>query len=333
MYYLVTCLRNFDSPDLEKGYQIDISDVPTFTITKSHPSVSDIIFNNGYLSYIGNASFHELASNYFAIQLFNSDSKMEEEIEYKYLSNFMQYTEAFCTAMWFVKDNSVTISIGTISYSLPDGGHSQIRRNVFTSDAKAQFDITFFDRFEMNAALIWFEKIIAISSKKIKRTGKAPNGYDNLSNFLLLDVPSFQRAMHFLGAARRADFLPAKIASYISVLECLFAAKGDNTQKVAERAACLIAEGTTERIKVFNDVKDSYRVRSEYVHGSEIKGSRHAQMPEISSNLDDIVRKVLKKMFMDHPKLNYNNSNKKDNSRKNIEQVDKWFDELVLSRE
>lgn len=333
MYYLVTCLRNFDSPDIEKGYRIEVSDVPAFTITKSHPNVMDIISNNGYLAYIGNANFYELASNYFAVQMFNADSRMNEETEYKHLSNFMQYAEAFCTAMWFVKDNSVTLSIGTISYSRPGGGHSRIRRNSFISDAQAQFDKTYFNRFEMNEAKTWFQKIIVISATKVKRTGEAPAGYDNLSNFMLFDVPSFQRAMHFLGAARRADFLPAKIASYISVLECLFAAKGENTQKVSERAGCFIAENTDERIKIFNDVRDSYRVRSDYVHGSEIKGSRHAQMPEISSTLDEIVRRVLKKMFMDHPELNYNNSNKKDKNRKSMDQVDKWFDELVLSRE
>lgn len=333
MYYLVTCLRNFDSPDLENGYRIEVLDVPVFTITKSHPNVMDIIGNNGYIAYIGSANFQELASNYFAIQLFEAESRINQDAEYTNLSNFMQYVETLGMAMWFVKDNSVTLSIGTISTNISGGGHNRIRRNSFITDARANSNSTSFNIFEMNQTKIWFKKIIDTSAKVVKGPRKAPAGYDNLSHLMKFDVPSFQRALHFLGAARRADFLPAKIASYISVLECLFAAKGENTQKVSERAGCFIAENTDERIKVFNDVRDSYRVRSDYVHGSEIKGSRHAQMPEISSTLDEIVRRVLKKMFMDHPELNYNNSNKKDKNRKSMDQVDKWFDELVLSRE
>ncbi len=333
MYYLITCLRNFESIDLNNGYQIEVPGLTSFMITKSHPDMMKIINNNSYIAFLGSANYHELASNYFAIQLFNTGSRMDEDVEYTYLNNFMQYVESFCMAMWFVKDNSVTLSIGTISKYSSDGGHSRIRRNSFMTDARANSDTTSFNRFEMNQAKSWFQKITDVSAKVIKGPRKAPAGYDNLSKLMQFDVPSFQRAIHFLGAARRADFLPAKIANYISILECLFAAKGDNTQKVSERAACLIAENTSERIETFNDVRNSYRVRSDYVHGAEIKGSKHDEMPEISSKLDSIVRRVLKKMIMDHPELNYNNSNKKDKSRKSMDQVDQWFDEMVLFRE
>lgn len=332
MYYLITCIRNFSSEESQQGFNINVDQDNNFTITKSHPEVHNIITTNQYLAYIGSSGFHELGSNFFGIQVFNAPV-LNQEKSYIVLSNFMQYIETFCTALWFVKDNAVTHSFGTISSNEIGYNPNMIRRNVIISNSKGDSDEVEFTIDELIKAAEWY-KILCRTAKIIKsdKVGPPKMGHNNLSSFIKFDVPSFDRARHFLGAARRADFLPSKVANYISILECLFAVKGENTHRVAERAAFLVGDNNADRINVFNIVKDAYKVRSDYVHGSEFKNSTHDNLPSISNKLDNVVRKTLVKMMLNHPELNYNNSNKNDKAKKDFQGVNDWFDELVLKR-
>lgn len=331
MYYMVTCLRNFESVEIKQGYSISLDIQNSYMITKKHLDVLKIITNNNYIAYVGSATFQEIASNFFAIKVFNSTT-LNEDSKYTLLSNFLQYLGAYCQALWFIKDNAVTPSMGTISSDIPGESNNMIRRNVFITDAVGTPEKTSFTKKELDEALKWYSKIINISAKKGNGSRKATKGYDNLSQMITFDVSSYQRSLYFLDSARRADFLLTKITNYISVLECLLAANGDNTHKVSERAAFLIGHEVTDRKKIFKQIVGAYDLRSKYVHGSEIKQSKHEQFPEASKNLDDIVRRVLKELILNHPELDYNNSNKKDKTRKNFDEVNEWFNELVLTK-
>lgn len=332
MYYLITCIRNFSSEEVQQGFNVNVDNENRFTITKSHPEVQKIIFSNQYIAYIGSSGFRELASNFFGIQLINTAISKPED-RYIFLSNLMQYIGAFCTALWFVKDNAVTPSFGTISSDENGINPTMIRRNVIISNSEGKGDEVEFTREELDIAVKWYEIICSTPQRISSSKADSPKiGHNNLSSFIKFDVPSFERARHFLVAARRADFLPSKIANYISILECLFAVKGENTHRVAERAAFLVGGTNDDRIDVFNIVKDAYKVRSDYVHGSEFKNATHDSLPSISNKLDNVVRKSLVKMMLNHPELNYNNSNKKDKSKKDFQGVNDWFDELVLKK-
>ena len=160
------------------------------------------------------------------------------------------------------------------------------------------------------------------------------NNLTNMSNYISFDVPSFQRAFFYLDEARKTEFLPAKIASYISILECICAVKGENTQKVSERIAYLIGNDVEERLEIYNDIKKIYNFRSDYVHGSQITTKNHLTLSDVSKRADEIVRRLLSKIFIEHKDLNYMNKKDKNNpNSKSNDDVDRWFNELIFRKE
>ncbi|MBG9985273.1 hypothetical protein HZY91_00025 [Facklamia sp. DSM 111018] len=141
-------------------------------------------------------------------------------------------------------------------------------------------------------------------------------GSSTISNY-----SSFVKAQQYLTSTRKESFIPAKIANYISVLECLFAVKSNNTHNCAERVSRFIEQGDS-RVDLYKKMKKIYGVRSSYVHGGEIKHSH--DLEEYSVELDEIVRRVFKKFLTEFQSFNYlpNNSKK----------IDKYFIEVENSK-
>jgi hypothetical protein len=182
--------------------------------------------------------------------------------------------------------------------------------------------------------MTWYDLLDQFNHKIQRTKVDQSKSLTNMSSYISFETPSFQRAFYYLDVARKTDFLPAKIASYISILESLLAVKGENTHKVAERTAALIEKDVEERYKTFRDMVSIYNIRSDYIHGSEIKHSTQELLPQTSKKLDSIVRRVLIEMFKNHPELNYRNKKDKKNPiNKNFEEVNEWFNQLVLSKE
>lgn len=244
-------------------------------------------------------------------------------------SKFFGFCQTFSNALWFIKDNSVTPSLVTLS-SDSEIEPEPLRRNVYYSDSEAKYDEEIsFTTTEIKDSIQWYGYIEKLLVKRKPEDITIDNdaGMVNMSSFMSFEISSFQRAFYFLDVARKTDFLPAKIANYISVLECLFAVSGENTHKTAERAAFFIGKNNEDRIKIFKDVVNTYGVRSKYVHGSEINSKTHNTLPDVSKMIDSIVRKVLIKFMIEHPELNYTNK------KKGRENVEEWFNHLVLSKE
>lgn len=252
---------------------------------------------------------------------------------YTLVNNFCINCEVFSNALWFVKDNAVTPYWTTMS-SQKSVSPVVLRRSVYYTTAKGSFETVNYSREELEKAMKWYEILEGFLYRKNIEDIDTSANLNNMSNYISFNVPSFNRAYYYLNTARNTDFLPAKIASYISILETIFAANGENTQKVAERAAYFIGESIEERISIYDDVKLIYDIRSCYVHGSLISDKKHKTIPEISEKADNLVRRVLKKAYKEYPQLNYINKKDKNNpnSMNNIE-VDRWFNELILRKE
>lgn len=184
---------------------------------------------------------------------------------------------------------------------------------------------------ELESAEYWYEWVEENVHTIDKNLLSPVPGIIAENKHLSFEVSSFVRARFFIENARKESLLIAKITNYISVLECLFAVKGENTHKVSERCAIFIGDNVEERVKIFNLIKDSYSMRSLYIHGSEIKERKIDDTPSLSRDLDDTVRKVLKKMIKDYPELNWRTSNKKFPDVMNFEEINNWFDASVLN--
>ncbi|PDZ02313.1 hypothetical protein COE20_08850 [Bacillus cereus] len=335
MDFVACSLRNFKISDYSELIEMKSNGSLVFNLLYREPELMGVAHSYNYAIKYGIEEVNRLFEN---VVCFNIYRQSVDDVDKRRLivNNHYYSCQVFSNALWFIKDNSVTPYFTTISSDSeiePEG----LRRNVYYSISETKYDTSIsFTQAEIDEAMKWYDELdkLAPKVKANEITLNNSAGLVNMSSHLSFETPSFQRAIYFLDVARKTDFLPAKIANYISILECLFAVSGNNTHKTAERTAAFIGENSKDRIEIFENVVKTYGVRSLYLHGSEIKSSTHDSLPNTSKIIDDIVRKVLIKIITVHPELNYRSKkDKKDPNSKNVEDINNWFNYLLLSKE
>ena len=145
------------------------------------------------------------------------------------------------------------------------------------------------------------------------------------------NIPSYHRVINFIISIRSDWTMTSKIAGYISVLECILSVKGENTHKVSERVAWFIGENSRDRLEIYNTIKSAYKDRSNYIHGSALKydDESRSKRESLIHDIDEIVRRVLKKCFNEFTYLNYGTTKKDELALS--DEVDQWFNELVIT--
>ena len=327
----ISCpLRNFKCANYTKRIEIKNDNEIIFNILYRENELSNIESSYGYRTIFGQEQINYLKNNFICYE--KSKKSVTNEISRKIITNnFYAKCQTFVNALWFIKDNAVT-PYGTCISSNEPIQPQMLRRNVYYSNSKGEYKEVEFSKEELNKAVYWYNVLDKFTLKKQRDSIDMSKILTNMSNYISFDVPSFQRAFYYLDATRKMDFLPAKIASYISILEVLFAVNGENSHRVSERAAFLIAKDSDDRLKIFKDMKEIYKLRSYYVHGKQIKEKEHKTMPEYCAIIDDIVRRVMSKMYAEYTELNYF-SKKDEIYTKNFEDVNIWFDEFVMRKE
>jgi hypothetical protein len=81
----------------------------------------------------------------------------------------------------------------------------------------------------------------------------------------------------------------AAIARLWSGIEAIAGAKGETTFRTAAQVACLIEQRGDQRFACFKNVKKLYKIRSDAVHGNELKGS----LKEGLKGSFDVLRRLL----------------------------------------
>ncbi|MGI8380410.1 hypothetical protein ACR0S4_17745 [Priestia megaterium] len=331
MDYITCCLRNLNCSEYKEPILLKSKDEAVFYLVYQEKIVLDVIQSYNFMEDFGRDSARKLAHNFFCYYQteFSTTNLHHRKV---IVNNQYMSAQKLSNALWFIKDNSVTPNFATIS-SDSQLEPQLIRRSVYYTDAGGGYNLADFNMKELHQAMKWYNLIDEISPKIEVEKVDLANSLVNMSNYLRFDIPSFQRAYYFLDLARKTEFLPGKITSYISILESLFAVKGENTHKVAERTANFIEEDESDRYTTFKAIVNIYKVRSDFIHGSEIKHSTQQSLPQTSKELDSIVRRVLTKMYSKHPELNYKNKkDKKNTDTKNFEEVNDWFNQLAFSK-
>ncbi|MCU5097291.1 HEPN domain-containing protein, partial [Bacillus wiedmannii] len=183
---------------------------------------------------------------------------------------------------------------------------------ILFSNSQGEYKSVYLTNDEVKEALIWFELLKPIfihdtPSENEEPVSKMVHIYNSKKNIDYYNYNRLQRAVRFVGLARSESFLPAKITFYISALECLFS--NSNTEvrmQVADRATRVLSDIFEERIRINKIISIAYAFRSNYIHGSvnNQKTIRKSLRPyetieELSFELDDILREVLKRFLTD----------------------------------
>ena len=103
----------------------------------------------------------------------------------------------------------------------------------------------------------------------------------------------FQIAVHHLHAARSADTLEMKLASYCSAFEALLSTSTTElSHQLSERISVLLFAEPKPRLECYRQAKRIYGIRSKVVHGSHISSKDQADLQELCKCADNWARSM-----------------------------------------
>ncbi|MFE3573956.1 hypothetical protein [Lysinibacillus sp. NPDC059133] len=326
MDYLLTPLRHFKIENYKDSILFSIDNGQIYLSNDSEDQ-EEIVRSYQYVESFGLVHAKQVKNNFACIVKYK---ECPTNLSIRTTEMHIHFTKSkyFIMSLWFIKDNSVIPYSTTISSDEEIPPQILITGEYYTFSDGGIKDVSFtYD--EIKEAEYWAQVLLTHAIKLSGEKEIKPDEIVNISLFPYSETTSLSRAFLYLDIARQESFLPAKIASYITILEILCAVNGENTYKVSERVAALLGGDSDEKMDLFNSVKKAYDFRSKFVHGSHINYTDVSKVSEISTGLDEIVRKVFKKIIKDYLKLNY--SNRRKEGFLSFEEVDKEFVKLVLS--
>lgn len=286
----IATLSHFRISD-DSEYQFE-----TLTLSNYNPAILHRSLSDTFIKAFGDTAARQFQQGRaFAFSVANeSDVAILEEASVLLNAHMKRARELlyrFDTFLWLVKDNSVLQTHIYVHTQLHgQTGFLSLDRKPIVSNAQGKFVHTSYTKAELDSAVN-----LRSSFYKLCPDYKDEDhwGYDR-------EVNRIERAFKFLCSAREEMYIPAKMAMYMSCLECLFSTEAQEvTQKVCERVAFYLEETLIEREQTFNVMQIAYDIRSRYVHGSKIgtkkdkeRASLEFQM-KLALQVDLIVRRVM----------------------------------------
>jgi hypothetical protein len=136
-------------------------------------------------------------------------------------------------------------------------------------------------------------------------------------------ITRLERALYFSQHARDSTDLGIKITNYCTTFESLFSSDSHElSHKLAERIACFLGSDFEERIKIYQEIKRAYNIRSKVIHGAF--GSVTSDLDTVSISCDNILRKAIKKILNEPEQFKYFREERTN------EEMEKYFLSLVL---
>lgn len=276
-----------------------------------------------------------LLQNPFFVSCVLDETEVALLIQRANLSNLQTYFEA----LWLVKDNSVNID-RYFMQRIEEPFNRSSTGSVLFSNREGLFEDTHFTNEELVSALAFMDKLKLIRRPKPAsehppieqaptgdfRSGISP-GRINEDNYN--DSNRASRALMFVEVARTTTHLPAKIASMVASLECLFSdSKVNISDQVANRAARYVCSSTNEISPTVQFLKkEMYDFRSRYIHGDKlkkIKSSTNELLPRVI-RMDDLMRQILVKVIDVDLQTFVNDKASKAFLQSLYKRQDKWY--------
>lgn len=291
--------------------------------TNNHEFKKQQFYSKGIEAYVGTMTtlskydvgfrLLEVPENGEPFNLNNARKIVQEQLSYAAV-----YFEEFLTYLWFAKDHSVSSSLTFGFIEEREETLVAILNSRGTTMADCTQKDVYFTEDDMGVAIQIIEKILEIyPHKKSLKEFVTPIELDDQERLKTTTIRSLddhtqyfefnriQRSLSLLSILRAVSFLPYKLSLYIPILESLFSpSDGELTFKVSQRVAFYIGSDMSEVKTIFEQVKRVYEIRSRYLHGQPFDNkSKRLNFKEESKNMDDILRRVLKKVILFDSKL------------------------------
>lgn len=236
---------------------------------------------------------------------FEEESTDEEYLVEKYLSMMKQsvkyysnHVHNFCFISWLIKDNSINHStIYNFAYSDSDFLYCQSEMKIdhFTTcrGSYAQTNWSFEELKEITHMVNFCEALF--TKEQLLTTEEIKDGYhlDNRTKRYQQNN-RIERALNFIYIARTTSFLPAKLSSYMSMLESLVITDNKQaTKQVITRVPRLINKYSKNLKGSRTQLNKIYDARSYFVHGSNFKDDHFKSIEKYCEYADNLCRELL----------------------------------------
>lgn len=247
--------------------------------------------------------------------------------------HFNNFAQAFSIGCWFIKDSCVTAQY-SYGINLFRNFYSQSNRDMTVTMSNGSISEVYFSDSELSEAIRRMYEIYALLLPEESKMGKiewANNSGTmvwNIDKAISSEGKSFARALITLQEARRTGNIPSKIEKYCQLLEGIYVIDNRHRNNISTITAAYIGNDDNEREEIRSNLCIIYRIRSEHSHGdtlSYLKSHEIEELENLSTLLDDYVRRVMKKVILDR-NLNYkNNNSEKEKVKKYFQEVKKGF--------
>ncbi|MBN1181717.1 MAG: hypothetical protein JXB49_05470 [Bacteroidales bacterium] len=207
------------------------------------------------------------------------------------LELILRWVDDILKNSWLYKDNCIVCDtaylIGTNKEVFEA---SSLRLQYIHTRSKGELDSVVFTKKEMIEFIEFHHKIESYLYEK--ESG-------SLIFMLEKNFSRIGRALLFVKQAREARNLAYKISNYCAAFETLFTTDNmELSHKLSERTAYFLSN-ELNKLETYQTIKKAYITRSKLIHGASIDKSKISELPLISSNTDEILRKVLRKILND----------------------------------
>lgn len=269
-------------------------DIPELSLYRGEALIP--LLNTHIIDWQGKGMFDEFYGRPIFFEQFEAEKDITDR-QYGYMihGNIGSF---LALGTWLVKDSSV-FTHNAVLYNSDSNFSSRNKKSDFIFDSKGDFTQTFFSRDEMLLSHRYYsliEDFMRIESD----IDKVESERANISSTSLMDylkTNKITRAMDFIYKARTTSNILEKISWYIVALECFFndGSSGDLSFKLRSWVPHFLETDIDKRLEIYNIIKSGYNIRSRYLHGGLIdkKDNKREISSKISSDLDDILRRVL----------------------------------------
>jgi hypothetical protein len=194
---------------------------------------------------------------------------------------------------WIVKDNNITCDIAYMK--MTKGSHEEWSNNYFMSHVSLSSGHNFKEStFNITDMKEWERKSNLIQGYLHTKNSGAMDSFTD-KNFSRIG-----RSLKFVYAARKELHPAIKISHYCSAFESLFSTDNSElTHKLSERIAIFFKVQGWEPIKIFDEIKALYSIRSKVSHGDSISKNKEKHISELSQKADKYLRAALNVIFLE----------------------------------
>ena len=243
------------------------------------------------------------------------------------LKGWLELIRGFFLALWFVKDNAVDCELGFAHYFNEIEGEMYATNYIaaLNHDASGGRKKTAFSLEELRSARSLFQNEIfpAVMPEAFGSSRKITNL--QLTRGVTKELSRVTRFLYFLSGARIQEDISIRLSQYMTTLEVLFGTDtSELVYKLSERVAFFLGDDASTRRRIFDIVRNAYKIRSKVVHGDAVAAKDVEKARGTSIEVDQLVREVGLKILLDS-ELKARFNGKKEN-------LEEYFTELVMGR-